>query len=127
MCTLKALSAALLACSSVTALPKIASVQHPPKPVVRHTNSTAGPRLSFLAPLPEGRVNIFASLTADEAAGVVEFLHAQTELNLTAYDTSGTRDNWIRTVDLVYPDKAAALAYLDGDVSALVRRKSCVR
>ncbi|KAJ7159987.1 copper amine oxidase [Mycena crocata] len=57
--------------------------------------------------------NIFISLTNDEAASVISFLHNQTELNLTAAADAGAWDNAIEVVDLVQPNKTDALDYLD--------------
>ncbi|KAJ7078447.1 copper amine oxidase [Mycena belliarum] len=59
------------------------------------------------------KINIFISLTDDEAASVISFLHNQTELNLTAATDAGAWDNAIEVVDLVQPNKTDALAYLD--------------
>ncbi|KAJ7479846.1 copper amine oxidase [Mycena latifolia] len=59
------------------------------------------------------KANIFISLTNDEAASVVSFLHNQTELNLTAAADAGAWDNAIEVLDLVQPNKTDALEYLD--------------
>ncbi|KAJ7320783.1 putative copper amine oxidase [Mycena albidolilacea] len=61
------------------------------------------------------KTNIFISLTNDEAASVISFLHNQTELNLTAAADAGAWDNAIEVVDLVQPNKTDALDYLDND------------
>ncbi|KAJ6545811.1 copper amine oxidase, partial [Mycena vulgaris] len=59
------------------------------------------------------KANIFLTLTDDEAASVISFLHNQTELNLTSATEAGTWDNSIEMVDLVQPNKTDALEYLD--------------
>ncbi|KAF7334468.1 Amine oxidase [Mycena venus] len=59
------------------------------------------------------KTNIFISLSNDEAASVISFLHKQTELNLTAAADAGPWDNAIEVVDLVQPNKTDALHYLD--------------
>ncbi|KAJ7661708.1 copper amine oxidase [Mycena rosella] len=59
------------------------------------------------------KANIFISLTDDEAASVISFLHNQTKLNLTAAADAGAWDNAIEVVDLVQPNKTDALEYLD--------------
>ncbi|KAK0543019.1 hypothetical protein OC846_006302 [Tilletia horrida] len=59
--------------------------------------------------------NIWASLSDDEAAGVIGFLHNQTALNLTKADDAGAWDNMISVVDLVPPNKTEAVAYLDAN------------
>ncbi|KAJ7769348.1 copper amine oxidase [Mycena metata] len=74
---------------------------------IASSNSTFSPAVS--APKP----NIFLSLSDDEAASVISFLHNQTELNLTANADAGPWDNAIEVVDLVQPNKTDALAYLD--------------
>jgi primary-amine oxidase len=61
--------------------------------------------------------NIFAQLSNDEAAGVIQFLHDQSSLNLTAADEAGDWDNSILVVDLYTPNKTDALAYFDGGAS----------
>ncbi|GJN93983.1 hypothetical protein Rhopal_007046-T1 [Rhodotorula paludigena] len=58
--------------------------------------------------------NIWATLSTDEAAGVVAFLHNQTELNLTAAADAGSWDNLITVIDLLVPNKTESLAYMAG-------------
>ncbi|KAJ6629905.1 copper amine oxidase [Mycena sp. CBHHK59/15] len=72
------------------------------------TNATA-----FSPVVVAPKTNIFNSLTNDEAASVISFLHNQTELNLTAAADAGAWDNAIEVVDLVQPNKTDALDYLD--------------
>lgn len=43
------------------------------------------------------------------------FLHGKTELNLTAANVAGEWDNYINLVDIVQPNKTAAVPYLDGN------------
>ncbi|CAK5278719.1 unnamed protein product [Mycena citricolor] len=59
------------------------------------------------------KANPFLSLTNDEAASIVAFLHNQTALNLTAATDAGPWDNAIEVLDLVAPNKTDALDYLD--------------
>jgi primary-amine oxidase len=54
------------------------------------------------------------SLSNDEAADVISFLHDQPELNLTAVENATSWDNTILVVDLANVKKSDALAYLDG-------------
>lgn len=56
--------------------------------------------------------NIWNSLTNDEAASVIGFLHAQESLNLTASGDAGAWDNSIMVVDLYTPNKTDALPYM---------------
>lgn len=65
--------------------------------------------------------NIFKSLSNDEAASVIGFLHAQESLNLTASDEAGSWDNSIMVVDLYAPNKTDALPYLQGEGDAPAR------
>lgn len=58
--------------------------------------------------------NIFNSLSNDEAASVIGFLHAQESLNLTGADEAGSWDNSIMVVDLYTPNKTDALSYFAG-------------
>lgn len=62
--------------------------------------------------------NIWISLSDDEAAGVIAFLHDQPELNLTAAADATSWDNSIVVVDLIPANKTDALSYLDGTTSA---------
>ncbi|KAK4047619.1 hypothetical protein OIV83_005277 [Microbotryomycetes sp. JL201] len=59
--------------------------------------------------------NVWASLTNDEAASVIKFLHDQAQMNLTAATNATSWDNSIGTVDLAYVNKAAALKYTLGE------------
>lgn len=59
--------------------------------------------------------NIWNFLSNDEAAGIIAFLHSQTELNLTAVNDAGDWDNTITVVDLLPPNKTEALSYMDGN------------
>lgn len=59
--------------------------------------------------------NIFNSLTNDEAASVIAFLHTQGTLNLTVGAEAGAWDNSIMVIDLYAPNKSDALPYLQGD------------
>ncbi|KAK6992126.1 amine oxidase [Favolaschia claudopus] len=76
-----------------------------------HSNSTASKTFSPVTVAP--KENIFISLTNDEAASVISFLHNQTELNLTSAVDAGAWDNAIEVLDLVQPNKTDALHYLD--------------
>ncbi|KAG8532817.1 uncharacterized protein KY384_002695 [Bacidia gigantensis] len=62
--------------------------------------------------------NIFASLSDDDAASVITFLHAQPSLNLTAAATATSWDNKIQQVELLQPNKSDALSYLDSGSAA---------
>ncbi|KAJ7906597.1 copper amine oxidase, partial [Mycena leptocephala] len=74
-------------------------------------SSSSNPTFSPVTVAP--KTNIFNSLTDDEAASVISFLHKQTKLNLTAAADAGAWDNAIEVVDLVQPNKTDALNYLD--------------
>ncbi|KAK0538662.1 hypothetical protein OC835_001357 [Tilletia horrida] len=56
--------------------------------------------------------NIWQSLSDDEAADVIKYLHAN--LNLTAAENATSWSNMLTVIDLVPPNKTDALAYLDG-------------
>ncbi|GAA6039389.1 hypothetical protein JCM8097_002830 [Rhodosporidiobolus ruineniae] len=58
--------------------------------------------------------NVWRTLSNDEAASVVELLHDQESLNLTAAADAGSFDNSILQVDLLPPNKADALAFVAG-------------
>ncbi|KAH8731081.1 copper amine oxidase [Phaeosphaeriaceae sp. PMI808] len=58
--------------------------------------------------------NIWGSLTGPEASGVVSWLFAQKELNLTVAENATNWDNTIVTVELLTPNKTDALVYMDG-------------
>ncbi|KAJ7032822.1 copper amine oxidase [Mycena alexandri] len=79
--------------------------------LVEILSATANSTFSAVVSAP--KPNIFLSLSNDEAAAVISFLHNQTELNLTANAVAGPWDNAIEVVDLVQPNKTDALAYLD--------------
>lgn len=53
--------------------------------------------------------NVWAGLSIDEAAGVVNFLHNHTDLNLTAAADAGSWDNVITNLDLAAPNKTVRL------------------
>ncbi|GAA5930824.1 uncharacterized protein JCM15063_002470 [Sporobolomyces koalae] len=61
------------------------------------------------------KTNIWASLSTDEAASVVAFLHDQKKLNLTAAKEAGSWDNQITVIDLAAPNKTESLNYVDKD------------
>ncbi|KAK0724664.1 copper amine oxidase [Lasiosphaeris hirsuta] len=63
------------------------------------------------------KVNIWAPLTDVETAGVVEWLFAQEDLNLTTTEEATPWDNTITLVEALWPNKTDALAFLDGNVS----------
>ncbi|KAK4208151.1 copper amine oxidase [Rhypophila decipiens] len=60
------------------------------------------------------KANIWGALSDVETAGVVEWLFAQPELNLTTSDDAGEWDNVIQLVEAMWPNKTDALAYVDG-------------
>ncbi|KAM0786196.1 hypothetical protein ACM66B_007001 [Microbotryomycetes sp. NB124-2] len=64
---------------------------------------------------PNGKHNVWKPLSIDEAASVVALLHDDPSFNLTATQQAGAWDNSINVVDVLYPNKDAALAYIDGD------------
>ncbi|KAF7290310.1 Amine oxidase [Mycena chlorophos] len=111
----------LLASSPVLAGPH-ARLRHQRKspPKVAHpeilTETAAGSSnasATFSPTITAPKQNIFISLTDDEAAAVISFLHDQPELNLTATVIATSWDNAIEVVDLVAPNKTDALNYLD--------------
>ena len=59
--------------------------------------------------------SIFQSLTEDEIVSVRDWLFTQEVFNLTAFDNATLEDNYIFMMDLLPPNKAQALAYLDED------------
>ena len=105
---------ALIGLSSARPAPKIPSIHRP------HQHYGRGP--SAKGPLPEAitapYTNVFASLTNDEAAAVIGFLHQQESLNLTASADAGSWDNWIMVVDTYTPNKTDAITYLNGQGQA---------
>ncbi|KAK4699567.1 hypothetical protein P7C70_g6693, partial [Phenoliferia sp. Uapishka_3] len=115
--------AVLLASSALSApAPKLPSIRNPRyqvRPAIQNyrvnaaenvtvSNSSATPVVSA------SKNNVWITLTNNEAAGVVKFLHEQSELNLTAAADAGTWDNMISVIDLNPPNKTAALDYLAG-------------
>lgn len=58
--------------------------------------------------------NVWDELANDEAAGVVQWLFQQPELNLTVSDEAGEWDNAIKLVELMRPNKTDVLQFLDG-------------
>ncbi|KAK6910889.1 hypothetical protein I203_104924 [Kwoniella mangroviensis CBS 8507] len=106
---------ALLGTTLAIPQPKISSIRRPgwrpnrrqlPTDSVNTTSSSP----STTAP----KDNIWISLTNDEAADVISFLHSRDDLNLTAVDDAGEWDNTIMVVDFLPPNKTDALGYLDG-------------
>ncbi|KDQ60427.1 hypothetical protein JAAARDRAFT_191806 [Jaapia argillacea MUCL 33604] len=63
------------------------------------------------APYP----NIWSALSNDEAASVIQFLHCQPELNLTAAANATSWDNQITVVDTLTPNKTDVLPFLTGE------------
>lgn len=113
--------------------PKYAKARQPRSLVDRSDSSTSLPILNdTTASIPTAPIvkpsksNIFASLTNDEAASVISFLHNQTELNLTANADAGEWDNAITVLDLIAPNKSIALSYLDGDAEEPARYAKAV-
>ncbi|KAK4051483.1 hypothetical protein OIO90_004697 [Microbotryomycetes sp. JL221] len=62
--------------------------------------------------------NVWASLTNDEAASVIKFLHEKADMNLTAAADATEWDNWIGTVDLAAVKKSEALKYTSGETNS---------
>lgn len=69
---------------------------------------------------------IFDELTETEMTKVVNWLLTSSGLDLIAWEEAGEFDNYIHEVSVGYPDKAEALAYLDGTGAAPVRRAKVV-
>ncbi|KFA70945.1 hypothetical protein S40288_10237, partial [Stachybotrys chartarum IBT 40288] len=60
--------------------------------------------------------NIWDGLTHEEIVGLLEWLHQPEQgLNLTVTKEAGAWDNTIGIIELLYPNKTDALAYLDDD------------
>ncbi|KAF7361133.1 Amine oxidase [Mycena sanguinolenta] len=103
--------------------------RRPPKIALTEILSISTAANSTFSPIAVApKSNIFISLTDDEAAAVISFLHNQTELNLTAAADAGAWDNAIEVVDLVQPNKTGkhtsltdALDYLDNGGSIPAR------
>ncbi|BGP31066.1 hypothetical protein JCM10296v2_002830 [Rhodotorula toruloides] len=114
---------ALLAATAVTAAP---SPKLPyfrgtrPRPAVQNFVSNVASAQYNLTDIPgkpttkAPHANIWATLSNDEAAEVVSFLHNQTALNLTAASDAGSWDNQITVIDLAVPNKTETLNYLSG-------------
>ncbi|GFN75269.1 amine oxidase [Plakobranchus ocellatus] len=64
--------------------------------------------------LLRGDINPFSELTQREIESVVEFLHAQTWLNLTQYKAATVDSNYIHLIEAFLPPKQEVLGYLDG-------------
>jgi primary-amine oxidase len=79
-----------------------------------HYRNNDSPSLSTPQKTTAPYKNIFNSLTNDEAASIISFLHSQESLNLTAADSAGSWDNSIMVVDLAAPNKTDALSYFAG-------------
>ncbi|KAF7315690.1 Amine oxidase [Mycena indigotica] len=105
--------------SSVLARPH-ARLRHPKKwakklahlEVLAESEDSQTP-VEFSTTAKAPKENIFISLTDDEAAAVISFLHKQPALNLTATANATAWDNAIEVIDLVQPNKTDALAFLD--------------
>nr|XP_018261712.1 uncharacterized protein I303_06153 [Kwoniella dejecticola CBS 10117]OBR83870.1 hypothetical protein I303_06153 [Kwoniella dejecticola CBS 10117] len=97
--------------------PKISSIRRPGwRPNARRDLPTDSTDTSSSSPSTTApKHNIWNSLSNDEAADVIGFLHSQDDLNLTAVDDAGAWDNTILVVDILPPNKTDALGYLDGD------------
>lgn len=55
---------------------------------------------------------VFLALSNDEAASIIQYLHDQKELNLTAAINATSFDNQIAVVDTLYPSKKDAVSPL---------------
>ncbi|EIM84675.1 copper amine oxidase [Stereum hirsutum FP-91666 SS1] len=62
--------------------------------------------------------NVWKALSNDEAAGVIELLHAQDWLNLTSAEDAGTWDNTISVVETLTPNKTDVLPFLTAGAEA---------
>ncbi|KAJ7641294.1 copper amine oxidase [Roridomyces roridus] len=89
-----------------------------PEILAAKSSSNSTTTTTFSTVVEAHQTNIFISLSDDEAASVISFLHNQTELNLTAAADAGAWDNAIEVVDLVTPNKTDALDYLDNGGAA---------
>lgn len=108
---------ALVAATAVTAAP---SPKLPyfrgtrPRPTVQNFVSNVASAQYNLTDIPgkpttkAPHSNIWATLSNDEAAEVVSFLHNQTALNLTAASDAGSWDNQITVIDLAVPNKTVS-------------------
>ncbi|WWC71351.1 uncharacterized protein I206_105306 [Kwoniella pini CBS 10737] len=109
---------ALLGSTLAIPNPKISSIRRPGwRPNARRrdlpTDSTDTSSSSPTTTAPKH--NIWNSLSNDEAADVIGFLHSRDDLNLTAVEDAGAWDNTILVVDLLAPNKTDALSYMDGE------------
>ena len=75
------------------------------------TSSSSSNETTFSAP----HANVWAQLTNDEAASVIEWLHdsSKSGLNLTAAENATAWDNTISVVDALMPNKTAVLDYVE--------------
>ncbi|KAK3361962.1 amine oxidase catalytic domain-containing protein [Lasiosphaeria ovina] len=64
------------------------------------------------------KTNIWAPLSDVETAGVVEWLFAQADLNLTVSENATAWDNSIILVEALWPNKTDAIAYIDANATA---------
>ena len=100
--------------------PKVSRVKGPHRYIGKRDSYTPTNQTDTTSAYPTTtapKLNIFSSLSNDEAAQVIGFLHNQTDLNLTASSDAGDWDNSILVVDLYAPNKTDALAYLDGNAT----------
>ncbi|GHJ86241.1 hypothetical protein NliqN6_2643 [Naganishia liquefaciens] len=113
LCILGALSSSFAAPA-----PKVNAVHHPKlsRPQFRKRNGYSNAvNVTSTAPITSApKANVWASLSNDEAASVISFLHDQPSLNLTAAQGSGEWDNAILVVDLAHVNKGEAMSYLSG-------------
>lgn len=62
---------------------------------------------------PPAPINIWASLTVSETSKIQQWLEApERNLNLTLQNDAKTSDNFVNLIEIYYPPKSAALAYL---------------
>jgi primary-amine oxidase len=99
-------------------MPKVPSAVHNPhSPNWRRNNGGSGPRTVYETSTPPSTKapyeNVFCSLSNDEAASVIGWLHEQESLNLTNADEAGDWDNSIMVVELYTPNKTDAVKYFD--------------
>lgn len=117
--------AALATVTTAIPSPKINSVRYPPAyrgSLSNYTGDLAGDSfVSFKSDSDETSVvapkqNVWGTLSIDEAADIVSFLHG-TDLNLTSTQDAGTWDNYINVIDLMPPNKSDVVSFLDGEGS----------
>ena len=94
--------------------PKVPSFVQAPHRHHHQSRNNDSPSLSTPPKTTAPYKNIFNSLSNDEAASVIGFLHAQESLNLTKADDAGSWDNSIMVVDLYAPNKTDAVSYFAG-------------